>query len=182
MFFLNPYPVLGRWCSVGLFKLFKSKQEDIAIEPATTGRVLKEMSELNLTQSDREILLDLYQSIMSIDDPVDDQWTKLRFISYLARLILDLPLTAIDNPYDSDEYISHTLKRLQSSRCKSLFSLDAGKQWYDVDNDTWMHRVYRWIYKNIFKSSKHTPKFITSRMMPYVTFPYTKNIKQSYLK
>lgn len=163
---------------MGLFKLFKTKPDEITIEPATTGRVLKETSELKLEPSEREILLDLYQTIMSLDD----QENRLTFISYLSRLILDLPLTPVEDPIQTDEYIAHTNNRLQSSRCKSLWTYDAGQTWYDIDNDMTSHKFYRWIYKKVFDSSSNAPKFITKRMLPYVSFPYIKNITESYLK
>jgi hypothetical protein len=72
------------------------------------------------------------------------------------RLMQYKPLTAIENPLQTGEYISHDNRRtFQSTRLSSLFSEDEGKRWYDIA------LKLRWIDK------------LLRRKRRFVTFPYT---------
>lgn len=155
-------------------KLSKEKKTEIPLEPSSMGRVLKEISEVGLSHTETEILKNLYKTVLVIPE----QKNRLEIILYLKKLILDVPLTPVINPMETGEFISHSKTNFQSSRCKSLWSIDGGKNWYDVDGYIPLkYKIYRWIHKNIFRLSQKTPAFITSRMIPYVNFPYIKNIE-----
>lgn len=98
------------------------------------------------------------------------QFTKNGHSGYSANLCLDLfrrvasykLLSPINNPMDENEFIDHTdiSNRLcyQSTRLNSLFSMDGGKRWYDIDI-----RVPFW------------RRFFLRQRVVYVKFPYLPN-------
>jgi hypothetical protein len=155
---------------MGLVKLVKYHYKEVA----SAGKLLKELSLLKVDNNIKDLIRNSYFSISILKERED----QLLVISSLARLILDLPLSPIDSPITTGEFISHTKKNLQSSRCNSLFSDNYGATWYDIDNEDWTHKFFMYIY-NITKDD--TPNFIINRMHSYVNFPYTKSIKQNYL-
>jgi hypothetical protein len=162
--------------------LSKSKPKKInnnIQDSASEGRLYKELSLLDINQHKKEVLRALYNTL---NNELPEPDSKLDIISYLARLSIELPLTSLDNPIDTFELIRHSETSFQSSRLKSLFTHDAGQHWYDLDLDNNYHKFFRYIYKHIFQCNPNTPKFITSRMLPYVSFPYFKSITIDYFK
>jgi hypothetical protein len=81
-------------------------------------------------------------------------------ISLFRRVAAYKLLSPIPNPMEANEFIDHTEisgghPTFQSTRLSSLFSIDGGKRWYDIDI-----RISRW--RRIFLRQN----------VAYVRFPY----------
>ena len=85
---------------------------------------------------------------------------------YVKRLYNNYPLSPIDNPKISGEYIDHGYGHLQACRYLNLCSRDNGESWYDIMH----HSKFEWLFK-FFKGliSDDTYK---KHVLGYVEFPY----------
>ena len=81
-------------------------------------------------------------------------------LSIFERLSRFRPLTPMENPMIDGSFIDHTSisggnPTYQSNRLSSLFSMDGGRRWYDIDV-----RVPRW------------RRLLLRQNVVYVKFPY----------
>lgn len=96
---------------------------------------------------------------------------KIEDITYLLdvieQLYLSIPLTPLEDPSYTSEYIMHNHDVYQSTRLKSLFSKDK-INWYDIDKTSFKIKFYRFIHKYICKLK-------SNKLLYFVRFPYDPN-------
>ena len=74
------------------------------------------------------------------DEGVYSQWHSL---DICKQLMYGAPITPIDNPTITGEYIAHSGLEWQSTRLGSLFSRDGGKSWYDINYVSIKNKICR---------------------------------------
>ena len=134
-----------------------------AQNPSPLGRIIKELALANVLSTDRgKLTLDLYQLLYDNPD-------KIEILNDLNRLLLNLPLTPIDDPFKTGEFIEDRI----SSRCEYI-RYDAKKgKWYDI---RYPSKFSQFIIKHLpLQIRKILPNFIlvsiyTTRR--YIDFPY----------
>ena len=149
---------------MGLINLTTTKSKYI------TGSVIKELC---LIGKNNQKILDLYSLLMSQSD---EEVELLQTLNILEKLVLQKPLSPLDDPKVTNEYLDHGDKVLQSTRLSSLFSRDNGLTWYDIDRVPKFYWLWSFIY-DIIPFGRTTKinwlrNYILDKMLYYVKFPY----------
>jgi hypothetical protein len=133
---------------------------------------VKELALANLLNTEEGLLmLSIYKSLINYD--LDK---KIDILYKLERLCKNLPISSLDNPMYTCEYINHGNGVLQSTRLPSLFSNNAGYTWHDLDKkpkdyDFWNKLSITFLYLP-FKWFTKTRQYICKRKIYFVSFPY----------
>jgi len=130
----------------------------------TSGSYIKELSLYGLTPDKIEVSVIL--EIMQILNKYSTHgfYSNDIILDICKQLNSNRPLTPVDNPTITGEYVAHTKSRWQSTRAFELFSENSGKSWYNLN----YHSLLAEFLYRIFKF-KWLLKFIN----PPVRFPYS---------
>lgn len=134
-----------------------------AQNPSPLGHVIKELALANVLSTDRgKLTLELYELL-------HDYPENIEILDNLKRLLTDLPLTPIDDPFKTGEFVEDKI----SSRCEYIrYDVKKGK-WYDI---RYPSKFSQFIIKHLpLQIRKILPNFIlvsiyTTRR--YIDFPY----------
>lgn len=140
----------------------------LAKQKPTNGFYLKELSIAGLKpdQDQTLLILEVMQVIKKHEDK--DSYSAWHSLDICKQLMYGAPITPIDNPTQTGEYIAHSGSEWQSTRLGSLFSQTGGVSWYDINHTSIKNRVCRFIYKI------HKFKFLKPHLLYYVSeFPYS---------
>lgn len=134
------------------------------------GSYLKELSlrgiEINSDQAD--LIIAIMTLINVADAESRSTYSVWDSLDICKKLMYGTPLTPLDNPKTTGEFIALNDKDLQSSRLGSLFSQDGGETWYDIDKLSFKVMFWRFVVEFL----KLNPKKHKKRLLPYVKFPY----------
>lgn len=137
------------------------------------GSYLKELSlrgiDINSDQAD--LIIAIMTLINKADIESRSTYSVWDSLDICKKLMYGKPLTPLDNPKITGEFIAHTDTHYQSTRLGSLFSDDAGKTWYDIDKFSMKVAICRFFVSFLNLNAKKYKKYI----LPYVEFPYDHN-------
>lgn len=138
---------------------------------ANVGYCLKELSTIGMKSDEPDTLLVIeVMNILNKHDNDDKTYSKWNCLDICKQLMYGSPLSPIENPTYTGEYIAHDKHHWQSTRLGSLFSQDCGESWYDINCESWKMKFFRFIARRFDK----TPNWIKPYLLYYVReFPYT---------
>lgn len=143
----------------------------LAKQKPTNGYYIKEltMAGLKHDQPQTHLILEVMHVIKKHEDD-NETYSVWHCLDICKQLMYSTPITPIDNPSETGEYIAHSKTEWQSTRLGSLFTRDGGNSWYDISHASLKNRVCRAISKWFTK----TPEFLKPHLLFYVKeFPYT---------
>jgi len=142
----------------------------LASEPSSIHPV-KELALAGLLNKEEgSTILDIYKLL--INYPLD---MRIDIISKIKNICLNIPISPLDDPNYTCEYINHGNNVLQSTRLPSLFSNDNGLTWHDLDkrpNDYYFWYELNRLIPPIFVKTKQK---VAKRKLYFVEFPYDYN-------
>lgn len=145
---------------------------NIAANPQSYSKVvpIKELSLSGILNTPKgAMILDIYNYIISNYDDCD---TPLEIANNVKLLLLQKPLSPIDSPVYTGEYINHGNGTLQSTRLSSVFSHDGGATWYDIDRKSKHANLITTILSWIPAYFQNIRKKLYAKRLYYISFPY----------
>jgi hypothetical protein len=141
----------------------------LAKQKPTNGFYLKELTIAGLKhdQPQTHLILEIMQIIKKHEND-NETYSVGHCLDICKQLMYGAPITPIDNPTQTGEYIAHTNSQWQSTRLGSLFIDINNGLWYDINVVTLKMKIARFLYK-------YTKlKFLKPHLLFYVRkFPYT---------
>ena len=141
----------------------------------TSGFYVKELSLFGLNPNSLETytILEIMQVLNKYLKEDNGEYSTDTLLEICKQLNLNKPLTPVDNPTITGEYIAHTKSRWQSTRAPELFTNNGGLWWYNLNYSSpfaiFLHRIlkFKWLLKFIdppirFPYSDPNDKFLNN--------------------